>query len=46
VLNAGVYQQISISSWLAANPSSMIADNFGWSKEQVKKLPKGALGIL
>jgi hypothetical protein len=24
----------------------MIADNFGWSKEQVAKLPKGALGIL
>jgi oxalate decarboxylase len=46
VLNAGIYQQISISSWLAANPSSMIADNFGWSKEQVEKLPKGALGIL
>jgi oxalate decarboxylase len=46
VLNSGVYQQISISSWLAANPPSMIADNFGWSKEQVEKLPKGALGIL
>jgi oxalate decarboxylase len=46
VLNSGFYQQISISSWLAANPPSMIADNFGWSKEQVARLPKGALGIL
>jgi len=46
VFNSGVYQQISISSWLAANPPSMIADNFGWSNAQVEKLPKGALGIL
>jgi oxalate decarboxylase len=46
VLNSGLYQQISISSWLAANPPSMIADNFGWSKAQVEKLPKGALGII
>jgi oxalate decarboxylase len=46
VLNSGTYQEISISSWLAANPPSMIGDNFGWSKEQVDRLPKGALGIL
>jgi len=46
VLNNGIYQEISISSWLAANPPSMIADNFGWSKEQVARLPRAALGIL
>jgi oxalate decarboxylase len=46
VLNSGIYQEISISSWLAANPPSMIADNFGWSKEQVARLPKAVLGIL
>ena len=46
VFNNAIYQQISISSWLAANPSSLIADNFGWSKSQVERLPKGALGIL
>jgi len=46
VLNSGHYQQISISSWLGGNPPSMIADNFGWAKEQVARLPKGALGIL
>jgi oxalate decarboxylase len=46
VLNSGAYQEISISSWLAANPPSMIGDNFGWSKDQVARLPKGALGIL
>jgi oxalate decarboxylase len=46
VLNAGIYQEISISSWLAANPPSMIADNFGWTKEQVARLPKSQLGII
>lgn len=46
LFNSPVYEEISISSWLAANPPSMIADNFGLSQTQVAQLPKGALGII
>jgi oxalate decarboxylase len=46
LFNSGTYQEISISTWLAANPPSMIADNFGLTKEQVEMLPKSHLGIL
>jgi len=34
------YEEISISSWLAANPVSMLADNLGLSKSAIAKLPK------
>ncbi len=46
VFNSGLYQEISISNWLAANPPAMVADNFKLTAEQVAKLPKGKLGIL
>lgn len=46
LFNSPVYQEISISEWLAANPPSLIADNFGLSAEQVAQLPKRALGII
>jgi oxalate decarboxylase len=46
VFNSPVYEEISISGWLAANPASMIADNFKLTPEQVAKLPRAALGIL
>ena len=46
LFNSPVYQEISISAWLAANPPSLIADNFGLSPTQVAQLPKGAIGII
>ena len=46
VFNAGEYQTITLSMWLAANPPSMIADNFRWTKEQVAKLPMKELGLI
>ncbi|HTS13117.1 MAG TPA: cupin domain-containing protein [Candidatus Limnocylindrales bacterium] len=46
VFNSPVYEEISISGWLAANPPSLIADNFKLTPEQVSRLPKSALGIL
>ncbi|MFZ0819741.1 MAG: cupin domain-containing protein [Candidatus Acidiferrales bacterium] len=46
LFNSGTYQEISISTWLAGNPPSIIADNFGMTKEQVDMLPKSHLGIL
>ena len=46
LFNSPVYQEISISEWLAANPPALIADNFGLTDAQVAQLPKGALGII
>jgi oxalate decarboxylase len=46
LFNSGTYQEISLSTWLAGNPPSMIADNFGMTKEQVDMLPKSHIGII
>jgi len=46
LFNSPVYEEISISTWLAANPPSMVADNFGLTKEQVNLLPKRPQGII
>ena len=35
----GNYQEISLSTWLASNPVSLVADNFKVSEEIVAKLP-------
>jgi hypothetical protein len=41
-----VFEEISISKWLAANPASLIADNFGISNAEVARLPKKVLGFI
>jgi oxalate decarboxylase len=46
MFNSPVYEEISLSTWLAANPPSMVADNLGLSPAEVEKLPKRALGII
>lgn len=46
LFNSPVFEEISISQWLAGNPASLIADNFGIAKEEVGRLPKKALGII
>lgn len=46
LFNSPVYEEISLAGWLAANPPALIADNFGFSAEQVARLPKGSQGIL
>jgi oxalate decarboxylase len=46
LFNSAVFEDISISKWLAGNPASLIADNFGIAKEEVRRLPKKALGII
>ena len=45
LFNSPVYEEINISSWLAANPAQMIADNFGITKEVIDKLPKKTVGF-
>jgi oxalate decarboxylase len=45
LFNSPTFEEISITSWLAGNPASLIADNFGIPKSEVAKMPKKALGI-
>lgn len=35
----GEYQEISLSTWLAANPTALVAENFQISEELASKLP-------
>ena len=46
LFNSPTFEEISISSWLAGNPASLIADNFGIAKSEVAKMPKRAIGFL
>jgi oxalate decarboxylase len=46
LFNSPVFEEISISKWLAGNPASLVADNFQISREQVDRMPKKVLGIL
>ena len=46
LFNSATFEDISISKWLAGNPASLIADNFGIAKEEVGRLPKKVLGII
>jgi oxalate decarboxylase len=46
VFNNPVYQQISLSSWLGANPTQLIADNFGLSNAAVDNMPKELMGMV
>src|SRR2546422_503226 len=39
------YEEISLSQWLASNPASLLADNFGVTSEVIDRLPRAALGI-
>ena len=45
LLKSPVYEEINISTWLAANPASFITDNFSVGKELVDKLPTQSVGI-
>jgi oxalate decarboxylase len=46
LFNSPTFEEISISTWLAGNPASLIADNFGIPKSEVAKMPRKALGFL
>jgi oxalate decarboxylase len=46
LFNSGVYQEISLTSWLGGNPNSILASNFGIGREQLDLLPKKTGGIL
>jgi oxalate decarboxylase len=46
LFNSPLFEEISISKWLAGNSASLIADNFAISKNEVARMPKQALGII
>ncbi len=46
LFNSPVFEEISISRWLSANPTSLIADNLGISDAEVARLPKNVLGFI
>ena len=45
LFNSPVYEEISLAGWLGANPPALVADNFGFTSEQVASLPKASKGI-
>jgi oxalate decarboxylase/phosphoglucose isomerase-like protein (cupin superfamily) len=45
IFNAPAYEKINLSTWLAANPASIVEDNFGLSKAVVNKLPRKLVGF-
>jgi oxalate decarboxylase len=46
LFNSGVYEEISLSNWLGANPKSVLTTNFGIDKDMLDRLPKSEKGIL
>jgi oxalate decarboxylase len=45
LFNSGVYQEISLASWLGGNPSQLLEDNFSQPPGFVSKLPLKTRGI-
>jgi len=46
LFNAPTYEEITLSSWLDANPAQLVADHFGLSLAQVNRFPKDSPGIM
>jgi oxalate decarboxylase len=45
LFNSSEYEEISLSNWLGANPSSLLAANFGIPKEMIDRMPVKETGI-
>ncbi len=46
LFNSSVYEEISLSNWLGANPNSILTTNFGIGNDLLDRLPKSEKGIL
>ena len=46
LFNSPVYEEISLSNWLGANPNSILTTNFGVDRGVLDQLPKSERGIL
>jgi len=45
LFNSGTYEEISLATWLASNPSQLLAVNFHIGEDVVAKFPKGTSTI-
>jgi hypothetical protein len=45
IFNSPVYEEINLSTRLAANLSSIVEDNFGLTKREVDYLPRKLVGV-
>jgi oxalate decarboxylase/phosphoglucose isomerase-like protein (cupin superfamily) len=45
IFNSPVYEEINLSTWLAANPASIVEANFGLIKGVVDYLPRKLVGF-
>jgi oxalate decarboxylase len=45
IFNNPAYEEINLSAWLAANPASIVEDNFGLTKGVVDYLPRKLVGF-
>ena len=45
IFNSPVHEEINLSTWLEANPSSIVEDNFGLTKRVVDYLPRKLVGF-
>ena len=46
LFNSGVFEEISLASWLGGNPVSLLETNFGIPKTLIDQLPKRETGIV
>jgi oxalate decarboxylase len=46
LFNSGVYEEISLATWLGGNPVSLLETNFGIPRSLIDQLPKREAGIL
>jgi oxalate decarboxylase len=46
LFNSPVYQEISLTAWLGANPAYMLEDNFGLSRSVIDQMAKKTRGIV
>jgi oxalate decarboxylase len=46
LFNSGVFEEISLASWLGGNPVSLLETNFGIPKSLIDQLPKRETGIV
>jgi hypothetical protein len=44
--NSPDYQEISVTTWLASNPSRLLADNFGIDLGTIEKMPNATRFIV
>ena len=45
LFNSPIYQELNLNSWLAANPTQLVADHFGLIPDQARSVARHQTGI-